>query len=341
MSGIQVDLDNISDNPEELAKAFEQIESGDPAGDESAAPDTGGAAETKTDGKEPEKVDQQAANAAREDQGESNAAGVATRDGKHVIPYSVLKSERERASRAEQMLNEMKERVASLEGLVRSGSETAKDDGAPASTSDAPPAGDFSDADLETLKDDFPTVYRAVRAAMARATQLEAALKPIKDNAEATEAERARSTAESVQEAIDSVPKLAHIQANNAEAFELAKQFDRTLREQAAWRDRPMSERFQKVTEMVEAALGAIDVPGAAQGSQTNTGDLSAKAKAKAAAAAKGSRSDVPNSLSEFPAGQHAAQDEREEAQNLTPVQLADKFSRMSSDQLDEYFNKL
>jgi hypothetical protein len=341
MSGIQVDLNNISDNPEDLVKAFEQLESGDPAGDESAGLSSGGEAETKPGGKEPEKVDQQAAEAARNDQDESSASGVATRDGKHVIPYSVLKSERERASRAELMLNEMKERLSYLEGLAKSGSEKAKDEGADASTSGERPAGDFSDADLETLKDDFPTVYRAVKASMAKAAQLEAALKPIKDTAEATEAERARSTAESVQEAIDSVPKMAHIQANNAEAFELAKQFDRTLREQAVWRDRPMSERFQKVTEMVEAALGTIDVPGAAQGSQTNTGDLSAKAKAKAAAAVKSSGSGVPNSLSEFPAGQHAAQDEREEAQNLTSVQLADKFSRMTTDQLDDYFNKL
>ena len=341
MSGIQVDLNNIPDDPEALAKAFEQIESGE-AADETPEPqpDPDPKGEAK-DGEEPGKVDQQAADAARADQDESNAAGVATRDGKHVIPYSVLKSERERASRAEQMLNEMKERVAYFENLAKNGSEKAKDEGADASTSDEPPAGDFSEADLETLRDDFPTVYRAVKAAMAKAAQLEDTLKPIRETAEATEAERARSTADAVQEAIDAVPKLAHIQANNAEAFELAKQFDRTLRDQAVWKDRPMSERFQKVTEMVEAALGQIEIPGAAQRSSTNTGDLSAKAKAKAAAASKAGKTDVPNSLSEFPAGQHAAQDEREEAQNLTSVQLAEKFSRMTPDQMDEYFSNL
>lgn len=340
MSGIQVDLNNISDDPEALAKAFEQIESGDADETLETTPDPDTKEEAK-DGKEPEKVDQQAADAAQAGQDESNAAGVATRDGKHVIPYSVLRSERERASRAEQMLNEMKERVAHLEGLARNGVEKAKDDGADASTSDEPPAADFSEADLETLKDDFPTVYRAVKASMAKAEQLEATLKPMRETAEANEAERVRSTVDSVQEAIDAVPKLAHIQANNAEAFELAKQFDRTLREQSVWKDRPMSERFQKVTEMVEAALGSIDVPGAAQKSSTNKGDLSAQARAKAAAASKAGKTDVPNSLSEFPAGQHAAQDEREEAQNLTSVQLAERFARMSPDQMDEYFSNL
>jgi hypothetical protein len=339
MSGIQVDFSSISDSPEDLAKAFEALESGEePAAEAPKEPEPEGL----EDDKEPEKVDPQAADkATQDDQAEENAAGVATKDGKHVIPYSVLKSERERASRAEQLANEMKERVALLENLVKNGSEGAKDDGEGARTSQQSPVSDFSEADLETLKEDFPTVYKAVKAAMARAEMLEAKLKPVEESVQSAQAERERSANESVQDAIDSVPKLAHIQANNKDAFELAKQFDRTLREQKAWADKPLTERFQKVTEMVEAALGEIELPGTTRATQPNPGDLKAKAKAKAAEAAKSSASNVPKSLSEFPAGQHAAQDEREEAENLTSVQLADKFSRMSADQLDEYFNSL
>lgn len=339
MSGTQVDLNSISDSPEDLARAFEELESGE---ESAVEPPKEPEPEEKEDDKEPENVDPQDADkATQDDQSEENAAGVATKDGKHVIPYSVLKSERERASRAEQMANEMKERVAFLEGLVKNGSEGAKDDGEGARTSQQPPVSDFSEADLETLKEDFPTVYKAVKAAMARAEMLEAKLKPVEESVQSVQAERERSANETVQDAIDSVPKLAHIQANNAEAFELAKQFDKTLREQKAWANKPLTERFQKVAEMVEAALGEIELPGAPQAAPTNQGDLKAKAKAKAAESVKKSASDVPKSLSEFPAGQHAAQDEREEAQNLTSVQLAEKFARMTPDQLEAYFNSL
>jgi hypothetical protein len=339
MSGTQVDLNSISDSPEDLARAFEELESGEEAAVE---PPKEPEPEEKEDDKEPENVDPQDADkATQDDQSEENAAGVATKDGKHVIPYSVLKSERERASRAEQMATEMKERVAFLEGLVKNGSEGAKDDGESARTSQQPPVSDFSEADLETLKEDFPTVYKAVKAAMARAEMLEAKLKPVEESVQSVQAERERSANETVQDAIDSVPKLAHIQANNVEAFELAKQFDKTLREQKAWANKPLTERFQKVTEMVEAALGEIELPGAPQAAPTNQGDLKAKAKARAAESVKKSASDVPKSLSEFPAGQHAAQDEREEAQNLTSVQLAEKFARMTPDQLESYFNSL
>jgi hypothetical protein len=112
------------------------------------------------------------------------------------------------------------------------------------------------------------------------------------------------------------------------------------LRTQPAWAGKSLSERFAKVTEMVEAALGPIDLPGAKPASQSAE-DLKAAAKAKADAAAKASRTNVPTSLSEFPVGQHAAQDEREAAESMTALQLAEKFSSMTPDQMDAYFRNL
>lgn len=253
----------------------------------------------------------------------------------------MLKSERDRASRAEQTLTEMQERVKTLESMVQSGNQGAKQ-GESARTDQQPPAvSDLSPEDLEALKEDFPTVYKAVMASMAAAERLKAQLEPVQETVRNAEADAARSAQESVQDAIDSVPKLAHIQASNKEAFELAKAFDATLRTQSAWADKPLSQRFAKVTEMVEAALGQIELPGKPAASQPNAEDLKKAAQAKAAQAAKAGRTDVPTSLSEFPVGQHAAQDEREAAENLSPLQLAEKFSSMSADEMDAYFRTL
>lgn len=328
---IEFDLDTT--DPEQLAKVFEQLESGEtPAAKE---PDTP-AAEVVADKNDPATNETQQAK-----QGQADNApepdGVATKDGKHVIPYSVLKSERDRATRAEQLANEMAEKVKALEAL-QAGNQGAKDGESARTDPQQPTVSDLSTEDLEALKEDFPTVYKAVMASMAAAERLASQLKPVQETVRNAEAEQARTAQETVQEAIDAVPKLAHIQASDKEAFELAKQFDATLRTQKAWADKPLSERFAKITEMVEAALGPIEVPGSQQASQPSAESLRKAALAKAAQAAKASRTDVPTSLSEFPAGQNAAQDEREAAESLTPLQLAAKFSSMSPEQMDAYF---
>lgn len=332
-------LDLNTTDPVELAKAFEQLESGttpevktpEPAPD--PAPDNVQTKETK-------QPDQPADTQGQQDQ-DKDPDGVLTKDGKHVIPYSVLKSERDRASRAEQLAREAAERVAALEAQVKQATEGAKTGESARTEQVQPNVSDLSAEDLEALKEDFPTVYKGVMAAMSHAKALEAKLSTVEQSVRNSEATQARSAQETVQDAIDSVPKMAHIQATNPEAFDLAKQFDASLKVQAKWADKPLTERFAKVAEMVEAALGPIELPGQQTSSQPSAVDLKAAAKAKADAAAKASRTAVPTSLSEFPAGQHAAQDEREAAESMTHLQLAEKFSRMSADEQDAYFRTL
>jgi hypothetical protein len=327
-------LDVNTTDPEALAKVFEQIESGQDLQTSDNKPVETPQDETAgTSNKE-----QQAEQGQTDQSADADAAGIATKDGKHVIPYSVLKSERERATRAEQLAQEMKERVEALEAMVKSGNQGAKD-GEGARTDQQQPAADqLSQEDLESLKEDFPTVYKAVMASMAKAQALEAKLQPVEETVRNAQEDQARTAADTVQDAIDSVPKLAHIQANNAEAFELAKQFDATLRTQSTWASRSLAERFQKVSEMVEAAIGPIEIPGAKPTSQPSAEDLRKAAIARASSASK---RDVPTSLSEFPAGQAPATDERAAVEQLSALQLAEKFSKMSSDDMDAYFRAL
>lgn len=332
MTDMSIDLSNLSDSPEELMRAFEQLETGEPA-----------AAKTEPAPKE-EVVEQsveQEQGKQDSEQAEPEPEGIATKDGKHVIPYSVLKNERDRAARADQVAREAQERVAELEKQLQAMNQGANT-GESARTNEPTTAlAEMSDEDLETLKEDFPTVYKAVMASMAAAKALEAKLAPVEENVRNIEAERAQSATETVQEAIDSVPKLAYIQATNAEAFDLARQIDGMLRQQPAWADKSLSERFAKVAEMVEATIGPIEIPGQKPvTSQQNAESLRKAAQAKAEQAAKDTRA-VPTSLSEFPAGQHAAQDEREAAENLSALQLAEKFAAMSPDQMDAYFQTL
>ena len=327
------DLSNVGTDPESLAAVFEQLEKGEiPTQAEPAK---------EADPPTQEEIEPNS-NTQQQNDGLDDAEpeGVATKDGKRVIPYAVLKSERERATRAEQLAEEMRQRVADLEAKVNAASEGAKPGESARTENPTSVADDLSQEDLETLKDDFPTVYKAVMASMAAAKALEAKLQPVEETVREARNEQARSDAETVQDAIDSVPKLAHIQANDKEAFELAKQFDATLRAQAKWANRPLSERFEKVAEMVEATLGEIDVPGA-KTKQLSAEDLKKQAQAKAATATKANKSAVPTSLSEFPVGEPPAQDERNAAETMSHAQLAELLSGMSPEQMDAYFQSL
>lgn len=328
-------MDIDLNNPEDLQKVFDQMEQG------GTLPEITEKTDLLQDNGTP-KVDDIGTQdkQGQTDQGQTtddDAAGVATKDGKHVIPFSVLQNARDRAARAEQLLEEAQASLESLKQQSQSGSQGAKE-GEGARTDQSDKASDLSPEDLEALKEDFPTVYKALTATMAQAKALEAQLKPVAEKVHTDEARQARSEAENVQEAIDSIPKLAHIQSAKGDAWALAKQFDATLRTNPAWADKPLAERFGKVAEMVESAIGPIELP---TKTSLSPEELAQAARAKAQQAARARHADVPTSLSEFPAGKAAAQSEREAVEQLSHQQLADKLGRMSADEQDAYFATL
>lgn len=335
-----MDIQIDTSDPAALAALFNKVESGQ---DITTNIDT----EVKEPPKEEVQADKQAVDQPKSEETkdepkaepEQEPEGVATKDGKHIIPYSVMKAERERASRAEQALREAQEKLAQFEAQ-KAGKEGVNGEVAAATK---PAAEEMSDDDLEALREDFPTVYKALMATRAEAAALKAQLKPVQEKVQMSEAERAQALAEQVQEAIDATPKLAHIKATDPAAFELAKGFDNMLKGQPEWADKPLAARFAKVIELVEGAKGAINLPGQPKNApaQKTAEELKAEAQAVAAKAAKATGTSVPTSLSEFAAGQAPAKDEVEALENMTPFQLAAKFATMSPEKMEAYLQNL
>ena len=330
-----MDIENATGegmSPEELLELHAKLDAGEPA-DSAEAANNG----TKPTA-EPEAQGKQEANESNQQSqdDEANADGVATKDGKHVIPYSVLKGERERANRAEQLLREAHERLNQMEQQSRPGSE-AKDGGIAPTEPEA--TDELSDEDLEALKEDFPTVYAGIQAAMARTKALEAKLQPVEQSIQQQEQNRQRTEADQIQDAIDAVPKLAHIQSNDKAAFQTAVQFDQLLRSQPEWADKPMEERFAKVVEMVESVKGAITLPNGQK--SLSAAEMAAAARAKAAETAKAKGTQAPISLSEAPPGVAPAADEIQALEQMNPLQLAAKFDSMTPEQIDAYLSTI
>lgn len=274
-------------------------------------------------------------------QAEADAAGVATRDGKHVIPYSVLQAERERATSATKALEAANTRLAELEATAKATPGVKTE---PADPSKAK-ADDLSDEDLAILKEDFPSVYKGLMAQKAVIAELEKRFEPVQKSVEQQAEQRQRTVDEQVRDAIDATPKLAHLKVADPEQFNLAAQFDTALKTQPEWAGKPLAERFAKAIEMVEAVKGVIVIPGAAApdpAPATKTPDqLKAEAQAIAAASAKASKTAAPASLSDFASGDAAATDEAAKVNTMTTADLARKFANMSPSEMDAYLSTL
>ena len=321
-------------SPEELLRAFESAQSGD-AEVATIEVDASKTAEVSPDqdGKQEQKpVEQDQAEVSEEE-----AEGIASKNGKHVIPYSVLKSERERAARAEQVARDAQAELDKLQAQLKA-NQGAKDGESARTNPQQTDANELSDEELALLKEDNPTVYRALMAIKAQSAAIESKLNPVVDRVAVEEANRQRSEAEVIQEAIDSVPKLAHVAATDPAAYELAQQFDTVLKSNPAWIGKPLTERFAAVIEMVEKTTGPINLPTSPK-APLNTEEVAKAARKKAAEQANETRSAVPTSLSEFPAGMSAAMDEREALESMSVTQLAARFASMTPEQQEAYLN--
>lgn len=320
-------LNEHETNPEELLKMFAAVELGNSVDAESADPVVAPVVEPIADGNK-------AAPAAATIT-EQEAAGIATRDGKHVIPYSVLASERARATQAEQNLQAMTERLAQLEAAGQSGNSVT-DGFAPTDQADA-----VSDEDLAVMKEDFPTQYKHLMAMQAKIDALTAQVKPVVESAQLSEEAQQLAIETEVQTAIDATPKLAHLLATDPSLTAMAKQFDNALRSNPAWSDKPLSARFAKVVELVEQSHGAITIPGQSAAPNTvpakTAAQVRAEAQALAAQGAQATRTNVPTSLSEFSAGDAPGASEQDKLASMTPAQMAQHLGAMSPDKLDAY----
>lgn len=246
-------------------------------------------------------------------------------DGKHTIPYSALQAERERAMRAEQMLASQAEEINRL----KAGSTEA-----PGAQTTAAPAA-LSEADLEALEVDLPEVAKALRAQAATITQLTGAVTTLQREREIQVDQKAAQAQDEVEAAILANADLkawrdtASAKDNpDPLMWNRAADLDTVLREDPAWRDRPVAERLAHVAKSVKTLYG---VP---TQEQDTTASLHAKAAAAlAAAGANGTK--VPTSMGAIPGGTMPPVDEAAALGSKSGVELMEDFSHLTPDQIE------
>lgn len=268
-----------------------------------------------------------------ETQQEQQPAGVASKDSKHVIPYEELRSTRERAARAEIMVQELTGKLEAMASEIQAGQAIKTRD-----------LADIVDESmLVNLREESPEIAGVIDKLIERNQTLAEQAHSAHAATAGTERETRVQAVISVEDAINAVPKLAHVRATDPDTFTAIAALDTTLGRQAAWKDRPLSDRFDAAVRMYETANGNIELPGQQVKKELPAQQLSADTNARVAAAlAKAdAATSGPSTLSDIPGGQLAAESTQDALTELSSTALTERFMSMSPDQIEAELARL
>lgn len=274
---------------------------------------------------------------------EEKPEGVASRDGKHVLPYSVLEEARQGRAGAEEALRSVSSQLLAANDRIKALQEGKEDPGAKAATTDD------LDKLVEEVEAEAPWMGDAMRKVVTKLKELSEdtdALLAVRDNEEAHEQlvwqQRARE-AESGNAILvlwkEAAPKLY------AEAAEL----DQAIRENPAVFQRYLNpdgtpnfaKRYNALVEVVKANHAGEELPlpkaAAAPSAAAPASPSPKKTDLTTAAAeklAKIAGDLAPGSLTDIAGGERPEGSELEKLERMTPQEIAAAFSCYTPDQM-------
>lgn len=180
---------------------------------------------------------------------EQEPAGVLTKDGKHVIPMTVLTDTRNALQRANDRIKEM----AAAQERMQQELQARQAGAADTATAEVPTV---TAEELESMRADFPEqaelFAKLVKANEALQTQLQAVASATRQPAASAAAEQEVN----LQELIDQRPLLSQWQAKGGLAWRAAVEADAQLKDDPEWGIKPYAERFAEVERRIAAELG-------------------------------------------------------------------------------------
>lgn len=269
----------------------------------------------------------------------AKVAGVSSKDGKNVLPYSVVQAERRKSARLRDALEDANRQIEHLKSKAAAPAASDVDDDGEQG---------INDDELTDLEQDFPQLAKVVkelRDTRAEILQLKtSAPTQGKSDAPAPGAGDARAESEESEDptldAIDQIPVLAGWMSNPADAdkFERAQDIDRALEKSPKWRGKPLVDRFKHVTKLVAEEFD-LDIQinqedSAPSQTQTNT----PPARRDPEAAIRAARETTPNTLSDFKGG--APTETGDPIKRLSAPAQVNRLLDMSDAEIDAWLAK-
>ena len=243
--------------------------------------------------------------------------GILSDDGKHVIPMTALKAERQARYAAEDEARKLRESVEAL----MSGN-AAK-----------PSEGEITPEQEEAILTDFPDLAPVIKGLHTARAQAESATRIAEElqNARLVEIRKAP------QDVVDSIPTLANWQATDPAMWAEAVQADKILQSIPEVNALPLNERLLRAVAVVNAAHGITDTP-----RQENPAPpKKAPNPNPNYQPPQQPRQGKPKTLSDIPGGIPGSNDPIEQIISLKPEDMFARMSKMSDAERDALLERL
>lgn len=253
---------------------------------------------------------------------------VETADGKHTIPYSVLKGEREARKEAQRELEELRKQNPGETTPQSEGGQGHGDGTGDSGTSTDPNAYDW-DQIAEEYGDEYA---RMMRERVEREAELEKRLQRAEQHMQRQQQAEQAQEQETVQGAIDTLPTLASWQSQDPAMFEAAKAIDSKLAQDPEWKGASYSERFAEVVRRLRPDAAEL------QGSGGSSGGGSDKSSQRGSGGSS-DQAPPPTSHSDTPAGGAPpdARSEVERLQDADATEIEARMETMTPEQQEEF----
>lgn len=251
--------------------------------------------------------------------GEKEPDGILTKDGKHVISYDVLKTEREQRQQAIREAQELRDEVERLKNGTQAQQAMA--------------LSSMTEEQLAELKEYFPAQYEAIVSQQASIQAAQQKLASYEQQEAKRQAEAAQKVALNVQEEIDNNPTLSHWQRNEPDVWAKCVDLDNQLRADPKTASLSMTERFEKVARAMSQIYGSP----IKEAETTTPPSPAPKTPGKAAASAK----PPINSLSDIPGGEAPEASEQSRIEDMDSVELGNMLMKMTPEQQTAFLNRI
>lgn len=253
--------------------------------------------------------------------------GIATQDGKHVIPYAVLEAaraeSRRNAENSQRFSSELEQTKRQLQMLTQQVNQAGM------TPVKLPEESQITPEQIEMVRNEFPDLSGVFETMVQKIEYLQNA------NANAQAAAVVEPAGNPVADAIKATPDLEQWQSADPDRFSLAVHIDETLKSDPAWKDKPLAERFGEVVKRTKAAYGeSVEAPQTpAQATQPTAEELQKLADDKLAAVK--TASSIPASPSDLGSTSTHQPTLLEQAASADHHQLTAMFSGMTEAQID------
>ena len=258
-------------------------------------------------------------------QDEEERAPIATKDGKHTIPYEVLEAARQREADLKRQLDEANARLSESDKQISNAKANLERQGVDMDSAFADPDA-ITEKELAEIEEDYGR--NSVELKLARGLfKSQQAQTQQAETVNQAQAEVDDAEAAAARSAFQNNSDLTNWQAKDPDRWDMALTIDQKLQADPKWQNAAPADRFAEVAKRTKAAFGDAVAE-----------QKSVKQRAKEII--DNSDPETPSSLSDIGQKPMTEKSTAERFENMSDEQIHDEISRMSESEYRQFLDQ-